>query len=432
MKLLRSFAFRLAALVLAAATPLAAQSTYTAKKIVFNDLGPYTQAELETAAGIHPGTTFKATDLGADAQRLVDTGLFGDVTASLAGQVSAATVLFDVKLLPPAQLLHVGFKNFVWLTHAEAEQAVQAKFPLFRDYLPENSPQQDVFSAALKEALSAKGIPATIAYETVEPTMLRPERTIEFRIATPSVTVGDIKLGGIDKELAPLIQKSVNATVRTAYNEGLAGKSSTDSILEPLLDAGYIKAALYDLTRTAALADGKAPVTLSATLVPGDIYHVSGLSFTGTPLLSAEAFASTQKLHAGDLASRAVLFETLAPLDLAYRRQGYMDVVVKSLPTADAATHEVAYNIIVVPGEQYRIREVTSDNLDPAARQAFDTGFKMKSGELYDPTYVGTFLKANAAQPAFRGYASNWKAYADPNTHTVDLVLTFQRTSQSR
>ncbi len=116
--------FRVIAFFLFAATiSAAAEPSYTAGKIVFNRPGPYTQAQLEAAAGMHPGTSFKADDLGAAAQRLIDSGFFENVGATLNGRVDAVSVLFDIKPINRAQMLHVGFENFVWLSHAESAAA---------------------------------------------------------------------------------------------------------------------------------------------------------------------------------------------------------------------------------------------------------------------------------------------------------------------
>ena len=53
----------------------------------------------------------------------------------------------------------------------------------------------------------------------------------------------------------------------------------------------------------------------------------------------------------------------------------------------------------------------------------------MKTGELYNPEYVKAFLKINSGLRELAGYAAVYKGYADPNTHRVDLVLTFARRS---
>jgi outer membrane protein insertion porin family len=81
--------------------------------------------------------------------------------------------------------------------------------------------------------------------------------------------------------------------------------------------------------------------------------------------------------------------------------------------------------VSVKPGEQYRIHEVTTNGLDSAAQADFDRGFQMKAGALFNPEYVTGFLKNNTALQALRGYSAAYKAYADPDSHTVDLVLTF-------
>src|ERR1017187_2408979 len=196
MKLLNCMAF----ILLAGFVPAEGAPTYTASKIVFNHPGLYSQVQLEAAAGMHSGSSFNADDLGAAAQRLVDTGFFENVGATLEGKANAASVLFDIKTIDRAQMLHVGFENFIWLSHSEIEDALRAKSPLFLDYLPDNSPLQDVFTAALTDALAAKGIAAKVAHDMVEPTMVRPERTIEFRTATPSIRVAKVKLGGVAVE----------------------------------------------------------------------------------------------------------------------------------------------------------------------------------------------------------------------------------------
>lgn len=400
--------------------------TYTAARVHFSNLGTFTQQQLEDASGIHAGTKLTAADLGAAAQRLVDTGYFDDMSATVDGKVTAITVEFDDKPTPLNHMMHVGFENFIWLTHEEIEAAIRARVPLFNDYLLDNSPHVPDVKAALTAALAAKSIMAEVACDDFESTLRHPRREIGCRIARPSLRVANIKLGGVTPELVPFVQKSVNATVRTAYTEGSANETTADRILAPLLDAGYIQATLTDATPAPApVENNSVTVVLSAQLVPGVVFRVSAITFAGNELLSAESFASTAKLHAGGIASRHELLETLAPLDAAYRRKGYMDVIINAVPAIDASMHQVAYTVTVEPGEQYRLHEMTTNNLDAAAKADFDRGFLMKAGDIYNPEYVATFLKQNTALRALAGYSAAFKAYADPNSHIVDLVINF-------
>ena len=217
------------------------------------------------------------------------------------------------------------------------------------------------------------------------------------------------------------MQKSVNATARTRYIEGPADETSYDRILSPLLDAGYAAATLTSPTVVpTTMPDGSVNVVISAQLTPGAVYRVSTLTFAGCPLLSIDAFAGAAKLHAGEIASHKSLIETLIPLDAEYRAKGYMDVVVDAHPALDEVAHTVAYTVTVQPGEQYRVHEVTANNLTPAAKADFDRGFLMKPGELYNPAYIASFLKKNTALQALAGYSAGFKAYADPATHTTE------------
>jgi outer membrane protein assembly factor BamA len=78
MKILSLAAFTL----LATALPAARSQTFTAARIEFSHPAPYSQAQLESAAGMHAGTKFTAEELGAAAQRLADTGYFSIAPAS--------------------------------------------------------------------------------------------------------------------------------------------------------------------------------------------------------------------------------------------------------------------------------------------------------------------------------------------------------------
>ena len=404
----------------------ASAQTYTAGKLEFLNRGPFSAAQLEAVAGIHPGMKITTDDLSASAGRLADSGYIDDVTATLDGNINAITVIYKLKLAPSEGMLPVVFQNFVWLTPSEIDAAVQSKLPLFDDYLPEGSANQETVRTALTEALAAKGVQASVIYETAEPTLEHPVRVIAFHVSKPFVRVAEVKLAGVTTTLVPFIQKSVNGVANKPYIGAPEGLTTADQILMPLLDSGYVSAALSGVQVTpSAEQNGTAGVVVSATLDPKGVYKVSEIDFAGCPLLSAADFAANAKLHPGDVASRSALLETLKPIDDAYRKQGYMDVTVEAKPTLKEDTHEVAYTVSVNPGEQYRVGELTTENLDPAAQAAFDKVFQMKKGALYNPDYLSGFIKNNNSVKELVPYSGHFVASAHPKTHTVDVDVTF-------
>ena len=418
----------LAAAAVCCVASASAQITYTAGPVTFKNPAGFSQQQLEDAAGMHTGTSFVATDLTAAAQKLSDTGYFDTVGASLEGPVKKVNVIFDLKPLTNAQLLHAGFENFVLLSRAEIDALVKAAVPLYNGYLPEVTSQNDALDTALEQALAAKGMQAKVGHDTFETTLRHPERVIDFFVERPAIRVANVKLSGVSAEVVPYVQKSVNGVAKTSYNEGLAKDSTTGLILEPLLDAGYAEATLATSAPEATVAaDGSVEVVVTGTLHAGEVYHVGQISFAGSPLISAAAFAETQKLHAGDVASQKALRLTLDPLDSAYRRRGYMDVLTLATPKFHEETHTVDYAVTVEPGEVYTVRNITLGPLAAAARAEFDGAFTMKTGDVYNPEYLRGFSSSHPNLRAFSAYSMGYKAYADPNAHTVDVVLSFYR-----
>ncbi len=408
-----------------AALPASAQ--YIVKKVVFIGAEPYEDADLQAIAALPAGTALTKADMKTATQRLVDTGYFDDVQNTLDGPFKAVEVRFKVKPTDQSRLMHAGFENIVWLQPEELATALAAKLPLFAHGLPEAGQTQARVDTALAEILAAKGVTATVSHAIVEPSTGHPLRVVEYKVEDPGVYLHGAHLSGVATEMVPAIRTALTRANGSRYNEGRAGLTSSERLLQPYLDTGYIDAHLDHLTR--AVVPGtdarRVQVDITAAVVAGDQYHVSALTFPGTPLVSPEAFAKTVKLKPGDLASRSSLHSSLAPVTSAYHGQGYMDAVVDATPVEDAATHQVAYTVTVIPGEQYKLRNIAVKGLTPELTAQFNSMFQLHSGDIYSETAVTTFFKQHIASPPFQGYGGAYDAVADPDTHLLDLTMTF-------
>ena len=145
-------AFRIICAVVCLATPALAQ--YTLKKIVFNGTTPYTQAALEAASGLKPGDTLNPAVMQQAAQRLSDTGAFGDLQVTLDGPVKAISIIFKFQPIDPAKTVVVDLENFIWWQPDELAVELRKRVPLFSDSLPEAGNLQQAVQDALSQMLA--------------------------------------------------------------------------------------------------------------------------------------------------------------------------------------------------------------------------------------------------------------------------------------
>jgi outer membrane protein insertion porin family len=417
-----------AALLLA--TALSAHTQAIETKIFFTGAAPYSDADLSSIVGLHSGQLFNDNELQAGSQRLIDTGLFDSAALTATGAGRTRQARYTIKITPLEKLLPASFENLVWYTPSELDTALRARVPLYRGLLPDSGTFADTVQSALASLLKEKGITATLSHATVEPTTQHPVRVVNFRIETPKVRIADVHLSisgppEANAQLVPLIKAALPHVVGSTYNEGLVGATLDDLLLAPVRNAGYIASSLEITARAVANGPYGYVVTPSARVTTGDPYKLSTIVWQPTSVYTAADFTRDAKLHSGDLASAKSMGETETPVLLAYRKLGYMDAYLRVTPTLDTAAHTAAYTLTAVPGEPYHLNTVAAVGLTPAQQQVFDANWAMKHGDPYSDQYVANFLHNNTALRQFDGIAGTFQATSDPNTHLVDLTITF-------
>jgi outer membrane protein insertion porin family len=423
----------LAVFLVLAPISLTAHGQYSIASVTFKHPGPYTTPELLAASGLEAGQSLMQDSLANAAQRLLNTGLFSDATIDYTGAGHARGIVVDLKPIPLDKLLPASFENFVWFTPEELTAGIHAHVPLYRGVTSDAGTLPDDIQAALQQMLAAKGITATLSHEVIEATNEHPLRALSFRVEQPSVRLGMLHISMLTDPsaaaaLKPGIQQAANLATRHPFNEGLAGPTIQDVLLDPIRHAGYIQATLDNIQRTVAPAPTDPQtllVTYSARIVTGDAFKVSTLTWNPTPVFSGADFAREAKLHPGDTADGDALLSTEAAISAAYLSHGYLDIYILTHPVPDAAAHTVAYTLEPVPGDVYHLRTVTPKGLSPEALQEFNAAWRMKPGDVYNPTYVPEFIHNNTALKHLSTYAGSFQASADPQTHQVDLTLTF-------
>lgn len=405
-------------------TSLNAFGQYTISKIIFDGTTPYSQTDLEAASGLKSGGHLTKQTLQEAAQRLTDTGAFSDLQATLDGPVKAVSVIFKVKPVDESRTLVAGFENFVWWSHDDLIAEVHRRVPLFNGSLPEAGSLQQTVQDALQQMLAEKHIEAKLSAKIYDAAPGKPNRTIEYRIDSPDIRLHSFQLEGISADKISEIDKITSSLAGSRYNEDTAG--ITDRILSVYRNAGFLDVSLDNLTHAISTpTPARVDLDLFATIKPGKPYHVSRIDWAGSPIISSQDFAAANKLQPGALASQQALHASLGIIENAYLRQGYLDVSISAAPQLDTTNYLVTYVVNVASGEQYHLREVQPVGLAPDSRATFDKAWKLQPSDLYDSTYLETFIKANVAQPYLQPYSITYRIVRDPDTHLVTVIFIF-------
>jgi len=416
-----------AALVLSlSVSAFAKAAQYPVAKVTITGGAPYSDAEILSIAALKPGDVLTVETIAGPAQRLLDTGMFDSAEMELIGPGNR-TAHLSLKPVPLDKLLPASFENFVWWTPQELNEAIHAKLPLYRGVCSDAGNLPDLVQAALEQMLAEKGIQATTSHAIAEPTTEHPQRVVNFRIDNPSIRLQSVELTGTPSAVSADSVRAVNhRLIGDTYNEGLTRITIEDRLLAPWRNLGFIHAQLTNIVRTPSSGPGGIVVAYTAQLQAGEIYKIGAVNWEATPLFSEADFERTLKLQPGDVATNKVLETVQRPILDAYLTQGYLYAHLTRTAVSDDTTHTVGYTLHMVPGAQYHLRKLILLNLTPAARQAFDAMWKMKSGDLFNDLYFRDFISKIVETPGpLRSWGANYDLQPDNETHEVDMTIIF-------
>jgi outer membrane protein assembly factor BamA len=418
----RSLAAPFLCLLAFAASAFAQPVTLSRIKFIGDDT--HTQAQLLAASGLRFGpSTVQAVREAA--QRLGDTGMFEGVNFSSNGP----ELTFTLKPAASKTMLPARFTNFLWWDDKDLNAVLEKQIPLYRsDAVPINGTVRDAISAALKDLVAAKGVPAPSV--TSLPSASRPggpSDCIAFSIATPQVIVRSVHLD----QASPALLSKLQPVLAELSNQPWDSVHFLDLVDSRVGDTyrnnGYLDVAIGNLQHSEPTITGDTiGLDVTASVNEGPVYHVSQLNWPGTPVLSSSDFLKQSLLKPGAVASVNDFHLTLHAIEVAYSAQGYIAAKADAPPQLDRAAHLVSYSFSVDPGPQYHVKSIQWSGLPPDQQQALASHFRMKAGDIFDATYFGNFLKEHT-DLLRQGYRPGINIRANPADHIVDLTLVFSK-----
>jgi outer membrane protein assembly factor BamA len=392
--------------------------------ISFTGVPALSQADLLKVSGLHPGATATQTDIQAAAQHLSDTGLFADIRF----ESNSTGLVFALNPIPAENSLPASFTNFVWWSPAELKSALVARVPLYTGIVPLNGNLQNAIIAALKAMVAEKGVTANIVTIAQSDHPGATPTSIAFAIESPPIRVQSLTLVRASPTMQTRLEKVIKDQTGQPFETNITRQTIASELTTAYHDNGYLDMAVVSISQAPPqVTPAGVGLAMTATINEGPPYSLFLLTWPGSDVISSADFNKQVKMKPGDVASEAALRQSLSIIANAYFLKGFQDAKIQAPPTFDHLGHHVSYTIAVVPGPQYRIHAIKTVGLSDAQQKQFSSAWGMNSGDIYDATYVNSFLVKNTSLTTLAGYSASYKALADPDSHLVDLTITFAK-----
>ena len=407
------------------AQTLAAQE-YRPKSIQFKGDPEYSDAELLAAAGLKPGATLTSADMNAASQRLMDTGMFANLTFKFDGQDLVFTLKNATGLLP------IQLSNLPLDSGKGLDAELHAQFPLYHGVVPTDGGLMEQIRAALEARLAAAGFKASVV--AMLSSVIGSGKAVAYSIVSPAVIVGEIKPGGDSTALDPGAQAILAKLAGTPYDSVGTPRQISTYLGNYYHDKGYLEASVEAARSGAATVNSAGDtiqVPFEVSAAPGKQYRLAAIKLSPELLVAQADFDHQSRIHPGDVAEAQRLNDEWAYIARQYKNHGYMKVNVDAEPDFDRDKGAVTYTVTAQPGPQYTMGNLTIENVSDELRAMMLKAWKMPAGSVFNEgAILGFFATHNVNPELERVFANvNLKTTERLNdaNHTVDLTLRLER-----
>jgi outer membrane protein assembly factor BamA len=405
------------------------------ERIEFKGLERVKESEALEKSGLQAGQSVDIDAVEAAANRLLESGLFKNLSYKLKGTTDKAVLTFEV--VERKWTMPVTFDNFVWFTDEELNEAVRRKFPAFDGTAPEAGGVTDQIKQALEELLRERKIEGTVEYTLSAAGVAGGKVEHLFSVKGAGLRVCKLNFNGaraVPEEL--LVQKSAGI-FDNDYSRAYIGGFVETNLLPLYQERGYLRASFSPpkVKPEAAPPDCERGVAVTMYVDEGSIYVWDKAVWEGSQALAPQELDAALGMKSREVANVAKLAKGLNAVRRAYGRKGYLGVRLRSEPDFDDTARSVAYHFNVNEGPQYHMGELVVNGLSENDANNLRGRWRLLHRDVYDEGYIDEFIKKSVPEfqrdalragnplPAF---AVESKPVYDHEKHTVDVTLNFK------
>lgn len=366
----------------------------------------YKPAEIIAATGLKVdiGKPVPLAAVRAAAQKLVDSGVFSDVSYRHSAATGGMSVQFTVKDKAADQFLPAVFENIVWLPDAELREQIARRLPLFRGDVPLNGRLEDSVAEEITAILKVRNIDAHVG--SIQSCDIGAQHcTREFSVDNIQIETAKLNLAGAPDEIAAEVQQTAAKSVLgKPYQSSRTDAEVTRMIRAACLRRGLLKPQVSDITAAPSDApSGGVGVTVNASVVPGPAYRFEGQTWTGSTAIESAKLEKMVHLYQHLPVDGAKLDADLQQVRAQFALRGYMQAHITAQPQFDDQQGTVQYAFTVQEGPLYKMGKLDLSGFPDKFMNEVSTLWKLREGDPFDRSYVVRFFANPRIMQMFSG-----------------------------
>ena len=375
-------------------TAIFAQTGRKISAIEAEGLQSLTPETVIATSGLKVGDTFSVEATDAAAERLLSSGLFNKVayrTRTVGNNVTITFQLAEVK----GQSSPVVFDNFIWFSDEELAAAIKREVPSFNGSAPDIGNTNEAIKKALQNLLTERKLPGQVEYNLTEHEHL-------FRVAGVSMRICELHFPGAQTVSEEKLIQATRSSMDREYSRQSATIFPKYGLYPIYWELGHLRASFGEPVAKPAKNDACEGVDLTIPVNEGAKYSWARAEWSGNQVLTAKELDDALGMKAGEVANGKKFDTGLKAVQKAYGKSGHIQTLMKPTPEFDDAATNVTFKIAVNEGPQYRMGTVEFKGFSAEDAATLGKKWALKSGEVYDQTYVSQFLRSDAGETIWR------------------------------
>jgi gas vesicle GvpC-like protein len=342
------------------------------------------------SSGLKIGEPFSVEATDAAAERLVSSGLFKKVgyrTRTAGANVTITFQLEEVK----GQSSPVVFDNFIWFSDEELSAAIKREVPTFNGSAPDIGNTNEAIKKALQNLLDEHKLSGQVEYNMTEHDHL-------FRVAGMPMRICTLHFPGAQTVSEEKLIQVTRSSMEHEYSRQSAQTFPKFGLYPLYRELGHLRASFGQPLAKPVKSEECEGVDLTIPVNEGAVYSWVKAEWSGNQVLAAKELDDALGMKAGEIANGKKLDKGLNEVEKTYGKSGHIQTRMTPTPEFDDAAQKVTFKIAVNEGPQYHMGTVEFKGFPADDAFILNKRWGLKSGDVYDQTYAGQYLRDNARE----------------------------------